>query len=138
MALKAVHVSDVPNLDHVPENASLSLYSTRFSKGAELNREAASKTPKFLVIGHRGNGMNILQSTDRRMKAIKENSIMSFNSAAKHPIDFIEFDVQVWLSTSFFSLFRFTKGKKILFLCLLGIRFFFWAVFFLFLENNGI
>jgi glycerophosphodiester phosphodiesterase len=33
MALKAVHVSDVPNLDHVPENASLSLYSTRFSKG---------------------------------------------------------------------------------------------------------
>ncbi|XP_011013865.1 PREDICTED: glycerophosphodiester phosphodiesterase GDPD1, chloroplastic-like isoform X2 [Populus euphratica] len=94
MALKAVHVSDVPNLDHVPENASLSLYSTRFSKGVELNREATFKTPKFLVFGHRGNGMNILQSTDRRMKAIKENSIMSFNSAAKHPIDFIEFDVQ--------------------------------------------
>lgn len=33
MALKAVHVSDVPNLDQVPENPSFSLYSTRFSKG---------------------------------------------------------------------------------------------------------
>lgn len=27
MALKAVQVSDVPNLDHVPENASVSLFS---------------------------------------------------------------------------------------------------------------
>ncbi|CAI9111624.1 OLC1v1011887C3 [Oldenlandia corymbosa var. corymbosa] len=53
------------------------------------------KPAKFLVIGHRGNGMNILQSTDRRMKAIKENSILSFNTAAKFPVDFVEFDVQV-------------------------------------------
>ncbi|KAJ6420886.1 hypothetical protein OIU84_028294 [Salix udensis] len=95
MALQAVHVYDVHNLDHVPDNASLSLYSTRFSKGVELNREATFKMPKFMVVGHRGNGMNVLQSTDGRMKEIKENSIMSFNSAAKHPIDFIEFDVQV-------------------------------------------
>ncbi|KAL9380737.1 hypothetical protein Peur_026394 [Populus x canadensis] len=95
MALKAVHVSDVPNLDHVPDNASLSLYSTRLSKGVEMNRAATFKMPKFMVAGHRGNGMNVLQSTDGRMKEIKENSIMSFNSAAKHPIDFIEFDVQV-------------------------------------------
>jgi glycerophosphodiester phosphodiesterase len=123
MALKAVHVSDVPNLDHVPDNASLSLYSTRLSKGklsgregswsflmfswcgldfsfflsagVEMNRAATFKMPKFMVIGHRGNGMNVLQSTDGRMREIKENSIMSFNSAAKHPIDFIEFDVQV-------------------------------------------
>jgi len=95
MALKAVHVSDVPNLDHVPDNASLSLYSTRLSKGVEMNRAATFKMPKFMVVGHRGNGMNVLQSTDGRMKEIKENSIMSFNSAAKHPIDFIEFDVQV-------------------------------------------
>ncbi|KAJ6860407.1 glycerophosphodiester phosphodiesterase GDPD1 [Populus alba x Populus x berolinensis] len=94
MALKAVHVSDVPNLDHVPDNASLSLYSTRLSKGVEMNRAATFKMPKFMVVGHRGNGMNLLQSTDGRMKEIKENSIMSFNSAAKHPIDFIEFDVQ--------------------------------------------
>ncbi|KAK6256232.1 Glycerophosphodiester phosphodiesterase domain - like 4 [Theobroma cacao] len=95
MALKAVHVSDVPNLDQVPENASLSLYSTRFSKGLELNRATSFRIPKFLVIGHRGHGMNMLQSSDSRMKAIKENSILSFNCAAKSPIDFIEFDVQV-------------------------------------------
>ncbi|WCJ40185.1 Glycerophosphodiester phosphodiesterase GDPD2 [Euphorbia peplus] len=95
MALKAVHVSDVPNLDQVPENASLSLCSTRFSSGVvELNR-APLKFPKFQVIGHRGNGMNILTSPDSRMKAIKENSIMSFNLAANYPVDFIEFDVQV-------------------------------------------
>ncbi|CAL9014872.1 unnamed protein product [Prunus brigantina] len=94
MALKAVHVSDVPNLDQVPENASLALCSTRFSKGVEMGR-VASRIPKFLVIGHRGNGMNALQSSDRRMRAIKENSIASFNSAANFPIDFVEFDVQV-------------------------------------------
>ncbi|XVF13868.1 hypothetical protein REPUB_Repub09cG0006100 [Reevesia pubescens] len=94
MALKAVHVSDVPNLDQVPENASLSLCSTRFSNGLELNKAASFRIPKFFVIGHRGLGMNILQSSDSRMKAIKENSILSFNSAAKFPIDFIEFDVQ--------------------------------------------
>ncbi|GAA0159985.1 phosphodiesterase [Lithospermum erythrorhizon] len=93
MALKAVHVSDVPNLDHVPENASLSLCSTRFSK--EVAREVTFKAPKFLVIGHRGNGMNALQSTDRRMKAFKENTIASFNAASNFPIDYIEFDVQV-------------------------------------------
>ena len=60
-----------------------------------MNREATFKMPKFMVVGHRGNGMNVLQSTDGRMKEIKENSIMSFNSAAKHPINFIEFDIQV-------------------------------------------
>ncbi|KAF1889492.1 hypothetical protein Lal_00024819 [Lupinus albus] len=80
MALKAVHVSDIP---------SPSLHSTRFSNGVEL------KVPKFVVIGHRGHGMNALQSIDRRMRAIKENSIMSFNAAANFPIDFIEFDIQV-------------------------------------------
>ncbi|KAK8607349.1 hypothetical protein V6N13_053090 [Hibiscus sabdariffa] len=94
-AIKAFHVSDVPNLDQVPEKASLSLYSTRFSKGVELNRAASCRTPNFLLIGHRGHGMNISQSSDSRMKAIKENSLLSFNSAAKFPLDFIEFDVQV-------------------------------------------
>ncbi|KAG8643902.1 hypothetical protein MANES_11G080100v8 [Manihot esculenta] len=93
MALKAVHVSDVPNLDQVPESASLALCTASFSKGVELNR-VPYKIPKFLVVGHRGNGMNVLTSMDQRMKAIKENSIMSFDSAAKFPIDFIEFDVQ--------------------------------------------
>ncbi|XP_058186937.1 glycerophosphodiester phosphodiesterase GDPD1, chloroplastic-like [Rhododendron vialii] len=96
MALKAVHVSDVPNLDQVTENASLSLYSTRFPKGMDVSSSRTGyKIPKFLVIGHRGSGMNILQSSDRRMKAFKENSILSFNAAANSPVDFIEFDVQV-------------------------------------------
>ncbi|RVW45063.1 Glycerophosphodiester phosphodiesterase GDPD1, chloroplastic [Vitis vinifera] len=94
MALKAVHVSDVPCLDQVPENASLGLYSTRFSAGVDVGR-SSFRIPKFLVIGHRGSGMNMLQSSDRRMKAIKENSILSFNTAAEFSVDFVEFDVQV-------------------------------------------
>ena len=95
MATKAVHVSDVPNLDQVPENAaSLALYATRLSTGVDVSKNGKS-FPKFTVIGHRGHGMNMLQSTDRRMKAFMENSILSFNNAAKHPIDYIEFDVQV-------------------------------------------
>lgn len=39
--------------------------------------------------------MNILHSSDSRFKFMKENSILSFNAAAKFPVDFIEFDVQV-------------------------------------------
>ncbi|KAL9331219.1 hypothetical protein ACSQ67_000829 [Phaseolus vulgaris] len=93
MALKAVHVTDVPSLDHVPENASLALCSSRFPNGVEMGR-SAFKLPKFVVIGHRGNGMNVLQSSDRRMRAIKENTIMSFNAASTFPLDFVEFDVQ--------------------------------------------
>ncbi|KAE9599574.1 putative glycerophosphodiester phosphodiesterase [Lupinus albus] len=94
MALKAVHVSDVSSLDIFPECPSFSLYSTRFSDGVQMSL-AEFNVPKFLVIGHRGHGMNALQSLDRRMKAIKENSITSFNAAASFPIDYIEFDVQV-------------------------------------------
>ncbi|XP_058179908.1 glycerophosphodiester phosphodiesterase GDPD2-like [Rhododendron vialii] len=96
MALTAVHVSDVPSLDQVPETTTSlsSLFSPRFSKGVDVGRIGV-KPPKFLVVGHRGSGMNSLQSSDRRMKAFKENSILSFNSAAQFPVDFVEFDVQV-------------------------------------------
>ncbi|KAL5717409.1 glycerophosphodiester phosphodiesterase [Ranunculus cassubicifolius] len=94
MALKAVHVSDVPNLDHVPQNAVSVLYSDQVSKGIDAFR-ASMESPKFMVVGHRGSGMNMLQSSDRRMKEIKENTIMSFNAAGKHQVDFVEFDVQV-------------------------------------------
>ncbi|MCL7024336.1 hypothetical protein MKW94_009358 [Papaver nudicaule] len=91
-AIKAVHVSDIPHLDQVTENASI--YTNRFSKGIDCVR--ATLTPqKFRVIGHRGSGMNILHSSDNRMQAIKENSIVSFNNAAKFSVDFVEFDVQV-------------------------------------------
>lgn len=55
------------------------------------------KFQKFVAMGHRGSGMNMLQSSDQRMKTIKENTILSFNSATSFPIDFIEFDVQVCL-----------------------------------------
>ncbi|XVE92670.1 hypothetical protein REPUB_Repub01dG0119600 [Reevesia pubescens] len=95
MALKAVHVSDVPNLDQVPENAALALCSTRFRTGNNDDEICEYKFPKFLVIGHRGSGMNMLQSPDPRIKSIKENSVLSFNEPAKFPIDFVEFDVQV-------------------------------------------
>ncbi|CAM8995431.1 unnamed protein product [Rhodiola kirilowii] len=88
MALKAVLVSQVPNLDQVAEVPSA--IRQGFAIGNQIPR-----TPKFLVIGHRGNGMNKLQSSDPRMSAIKENSILSFNAASKFPVDFIEFDVQV-------------------------------------------
>ncbi|KAH7683276.1 Glycerophosphodiester phosphodiesterase protein [Dioscorea alata] len=91
MALKAVHVSDVPSLDQVPESPVLSLSSPRLPNGAEIGRKAE----RFLVIGHRGKGMNALASQDRRLKAVKENSILSFNMAGRFPIDFVEFDVQV-------------------------------------------
>lgn len=71
----------------------------------------AYRVPKFSVIGHRGHGMNALHSSDRRMRAIKENSIASFNAASAFPIDFVEFDVQVRflsrsLSLCFFNSFH--------------------------------
>ncbi|KAG6505146.1 hypothetical protein ZIOFF_037494 [Zingiber officinale] len=84
MALKAVLASGaVPNIDqvHLPAEA------VRLP-----NRAVASG---FVVLGHRGKGMNALASPDRRMSAVKENSILSFNRAARFPIDSIEFDVQV-------------------------------------------
>ncbi|XP_010441271.1 PREDICTED: glycerophosphodiester phosphodiesterase GDPD2 [Camelina sativa] len=86
MALRTVLVSDVPSL---PE----SVYG--LTEGLELSKPTSFRLPGFSVIGHRGIGMNVLQSSDRRTRGVKENSILSFNSAAKYPIDFIEFDVQV-------------------------------------------
>ncbi|URD93623.1 Glycerophosphoryl diester phosphodiesterase family [Musa troglodytarum] len=88
MALKAAHVSDVPTLDQVPATPSVALSSslTRLFKGT---------AERLVVIGHRGKGMNALASPDRRLKEVKENSLRSFNEAARFAIDFVEFDVQV-------------------------------------------
>ncbi|KAL9994891.1 putative glycerophosphodiester phosphodiesterase [Helianthus debilis subsp. tardiflorus] len=96
MAVKAgIHFSDLPHLDQVHDaTASLSVYATRLPTGVDVSN-VRKGLPKFTVVGHRGHGMNILQSTDKRMKTFKENSILSFNKAADHPLDFIEFDVQV-------------------------------------------
>jgi len=97
MAVKAaIHVTDVSHLDQVNDSAASlsSLYATRLPNGLDVSNGRKS-LPKFMVVGHRGHGMNVLQSTDRRMKAYKENSITSFNNAANHALDYIEFDVQV-------------------------------------------
>ncbi|ESQ44719.1 hypothetical protein EUTSA_v10003237mg [Eutrema salsugineum] len=78
------------------ETMALSLSCAKFSSGVEDDdNKEAFVSPRFVVIGHRGFGMNMLQSPDEKMKMIKENSILSFNVAAGFPIDFIEFDVQV-------------------------------------------
>ncbi|KAM0984450.1 hypothetical protein EV1_011941 [Malus domestica] len=99
MALKAVHASDVPNLDQVTESAAaLAVYSPWLAHGVKDEGEETKwgyKWPKFVVMGHRGSGMNMLQSSDAKLKSIKENSILSFNAATQFPIDFVEFDVQV-------------------------------------------
>ncbi|KAK6930767.1 Glycerophosphodiester phosphodiesterase domain [Dillenia turbinata] len=102
MALKAVHVSEVPNLiNQVPEAPAF---------GPDISTPSASKIgggetlkeKEFKVIGHRGCGMNTLQmqvqselANHSHRKVVKENSILSFNAASKFNIDFIEFDVQV-------------------------------------------
>ncbi|CAN1838280.1 Glycerophosphodiester phosphodiesterase GDPD3 [Linum perenne] len=94
MAVKAVHVADVPhpNLDHqlIASDNAINRNEEERNLGS-----CGYKFPKFVVMGHRGSGMNMLQSSDSRMKSIKENTLLSFNSAAKLPLDFIEFDVQV-------------------------------------------
>ncbi|GAB2229846.1 hypothetical protein Droror1_Dr00014102 [Drosera rotundifolia] len=89
MALKAVHVSDVPHLDAVPV-PSFDIYSSSRIGGAVVEKEK-----RFVVIGHRGYGMNKLMSGDRRMVAVKENTVLSFNTAARFGVEFVEFDVQV-------------------------------------------
>lgn len=73
------------------------LFSVSFLEAnlVEDPNEPTFKSSKFLVIGHRGCGMNILHSSDPRFKFMKENSIPSFNAATRFPVDFIEFDVQV-------------------------------------------
>ncbi|KAK4754671.1 hypothetical protein SAY87_002775 [Trapa incisa] len=85
MALKPVYASS----DFHGPAASSS------SNEVELGRQISFMPSKFMVVGHRGHGMNQMQTTDRRMSEFKENTILSFNSAAKHQLDFIEFDVQV-------------------------------------------
>ncbi|KAL8248648.1 hypothetical protein R6Q59_005516 [Mikania micrantha] len=96
MAVKtAIQFSDISHLDQVNDTpASLALHATRLPTGLDVSN-GRKIVPKFMVVGHRGHGMNVLQSTDKRMKTYKENSILSFNNAANHPLDFIEFDVQV-------------------------------------------
>ncbi|KAI3699956.1 hypothetical protein L2E82_44566 [Cichorium intybus] len=116
MAVKtAVQFSDVPLLDQVNDNvASLSLYATRLPTAALEVNIGRKSVPKFMVVGHRGHGMNV--STDKRLNVFKENSIISFNNAANYPLDFIEFDVQVTkddIPIIFHDNFIFTKENGV-------------------------
>jgi hypothetical protein len=88
--LKAARVSDVPTLDVlVPDLAAAA--AARIDAGVKQKRAAG----RLAVIGHRGKGMNALSSPDRRLQEVKENSVRSFNEAARFPVDYVEFDVQV-------------------------------------------
>lgn len=83
MAIKAATVPavEVPSLDLVHDRI------TSISLSSPCSRQ---KPARFAVIGHRGNGMNSSSSL-----SVRENSILSFNQAAKFSIPFVEFDVQV-------------------------------------------
>ncbi|RRT54296.1 hypothetical protein B296_00029579 [Ensete ventricosum] len=88
MALKAVQMTEVPSLHQVPDTPPAVALLPRAAAAA------AAAARGFVVLGHRGKGMNALESADLRMRAVKENSLLSFNRAALFPIDFVEFDVQ--------------------------------------------
>ncbi|KAK3158035.1 hypothetical protein QOZ80_2AG0132000 [Eleusine coracana subsp. coracana] len=87
--LKAARVADVPTLDVVAPGLVEAATATK--RGGP----AAAGGGRFSVIGHRGKGMNALASPDRRMQEVRENTVRSFNDAARFPVDYVEFDVQV-------------------------------------------
>ncbi|CAO2038251.1 unnamed protein product [Urochloa humidicola] len=99
--LKAARVADVPTLDVVAPGLVVAAGTGEAADAATAI--AAAKTGKqrgasggrFSVIGHRGKGMNALASADRRLQEVRENTVRSFNDAARFPVDYVEFDVQV-------------------------------------------
>ncbi|KAK4736851.1 hypothetical protein R3W88_000548 [Solanum pinnatisectum] len=109
MALKAISISQVvPHIDeiHVENVTFPSLYndnnnnnnSTPLSHGEDeddVGKMNNNNNNKFVVMGHRGSGTNMLQYSSCHEKTIKENTLRSFNEAAKFNLQFIEFDVQV-------------------------------------------
>ncbi|KAK3154195.1 hypothetical protein QOZ80_2BG0187470 [Eleusine coracana subsp. coracana] len=88
--LKAARVADVPTLDVVAPGLVEASAATTKRGGS-----AAAGGGRFSVIGHRGKGMNALASPDQRMQEVRENTVRSFNDAARFPVDYVEFDVQV-------------------------------------------
>lgn len=102
MALKTAHVTPLPNLDHqlsddLNHTNNVATIFNAYDHDNDNHDTGFFKKPvgEFMVIGHRGTGMNLLQSSDPRMKLIKENSILAFNAAGNLNLDYIEFDVQV-------------------------------------------
>ncbi|KAM1210682.1 hypothetical protein ACFX13_002555 [Malus domestica] len=84
MALKAVHVFDVPNLDQVTQNAAaLAVHSLWLAQGVKDEGEETKwgyKWPKFVVMGHRGSGMNLLCGCGLRVR----EGILEFKFANVH------------------------------------------------------
>ncbi|KAJ8649015.1 hypothetical protein MRB53_002038 [Persea americana] len=99
MALKTVHVSNVPGR----ASSGVVLSSATFSDNGSDGVRTPFKQQRFLVIGHRGSGMNM----HLKLKEIEENSMLSFNEAGKSGVDFVEFDVQVIL--------EYAKNRPIIF-----------------------
>ncbi|CAL5058059.1 unnamed protein product [Urochloa decumbens] len=95
--LKAARVADVPTLDVVAPGL---VVETTADAAASIAAAAAAggqqqQQRRFSVIGHRGKGMNALASADRRLQEVRENTVRSFNDAARFPVDYVEFDIQV-------------------------------------------
>ncbi|EEE57072.1 glycerophosphodiester phosphodiesterase GDPD1, chloroplastic isoform X1 [Oryza sativa Japonica Group] len=99
--LKAARVADVPMALDVlaagapATSAILAEVDAAGARSAAAGGGGGGGGQRFAVIGHRGKGMNALASPDRRMQEVKENSLRSFNEAARFPVDYVEFDVQV-------------------------------------------
>ncbi|KAJ1279282.1 hypothetical protein BS78_01G260000 [Paspalum vaginatum] len=89
--LKAARVADVPTLDVVAPG----LVVEADAPAAAAAKNTCGGGRRFSVIGHRGKGMNALASADRRLQEVRENTVRSFNDAARFPVDYVEFDVQV-------------------------------------------
>ena len=97
--LKAARAADVPTLDVVAPGLVVEAGTATASASAAVamvkSGAAAAGGGRFSVIGHRGKGMNALASADPRMQEVRENTVRSFNDAARFPVDYVEFDVQV-------------------------------------------
>ncbi|CAN6272811.1 unnamed protein product [Urochloa humidicola] len=97
--LKAARVADVPTLDVVAPGlvvvAGEADAAAASIAAAKTGQHRGAAGGRFSVIGHRGKGMNALASADRRLQEVRENTVRSFNDAARFPVDYVEFDVQV-------------------------------------------
>ncbi|XP_017223279.1 glycerophosphodiester phosphodiesterase GDPD3 isoform X2 [Daucus carota subsp. sativus] len=122
-----VNIADIDpyNLDEdvVDKFAAAAAACYSISSGSETDKEQEGgnkkgrikAASKMMVIGHRGSGMNLLQSSNKRMKFIKENSLVALNAAGNFNLHFIEFDVQVTIDDCpviFHDDFIFTKNMQ--------------------------
>ncbi|KAH9328777.1 hypothetical protein KI387_000885, partial [Taxus chinensis] len=94
------HVSDVPvtepgGINYTADHTITLVNQLWDGPEKDMDGNVWRPSSEFMVIGHRGSGMNKVSSPDKRMQAIMENTIMSFNEAARSGVRFVEFDVQV-------------------------------------------